>query len=93
MLRVVPGRDRPHPAPNDLYRDERQREAFQAWVLRKIEWAQGEAVPPFPSRPALCPPGVEAVERWLFPLPGGRIKEGGCPVNRASCSQVLKGSP
>jgi len=24
LLRVVPGRDRPHPAPNDLYRDERQ---------------------------------------------------------------------
>lgn len=43
LLRVVPDRDRHHPAPNDLFRDEVQREAFKAWVLTKNEWAEGEA--------------------------------------------------
>ncbi len=43
LLRIVQDRDRQHPAPNDLYLDETQGEAFQAWVLTKIEWAEGEA--------------------------------------------------
>jgi hypothetical protein len=42
LLRIVPDRDRQHPAPNDLYLDEAQGEAFKAWVLTKIEWAEGE---------------------------------------------------
>ena len=42
LLRIVPDRDRQHPAPNDLYLDETQGEAFKAWVLTKIEWAEGE---------------------------------------------------
>ena len=43
LLRIVPDRDRQHPAPNDLYLDEAQGEAFKAWVLTKVEWAEGEA--------------------------------------------------
>jgi hypothetical protein len=43
LLRIVQDRDRQHPAPNDLYLDEMQGEAFKAWVLTKIEWAKGEA--------------------------------------------------
>jgi len=43
LLRIVQDRDRQHPAPNDLYLDETQGEAFNAWVLTKIEWAEGEA--------------------------------------------------
>jgi hypothetical protein len=43
LLRVVPDRDRQHPALNDLYSDATQGEAFRAWVLTKIEWAGGEA--------------------------------------------------
>jgi hypothetical protein len=42
LLRIVPDRDRQHPAPNDLYLDKTQGEAFKAWVLTKIEWAEGE---------------------------------------------------
>ena len=43
LLRIVQDRDRQRPAPNDLYLDETQGEAFRAWVLTKIEWAEGEA--------------------------------------------------
>ncbi|MFC2015631.1 hypothetical protein ACFLUM_01725 [Chloroflexota bacterium] len=43
LLRIVPDRDRQHPAPNDLYLDGAQGEAFKAWVLTKIEWAEGES--------------------------------------------------
>ena len=43
LLRIVPDRDRQHPAPNVLYLDEAQGEAFKALVLTKIEWAQGES--------------------------------------------------
>jgi hypothetical protein len=43
LLRIVQDRDRQRPAPNDLYLDEMQGEAFRAWVLTKIEWAEGEA--------------------------------------------------
>jgi hypothetical protein len=42
LLRIVPDRDRQHPAPNNLSLDERQGKAFKAWVLTKIEWAEGE---------------------------------------------------
>ena len=42
LLRVVQDRDRQRPAPNDFYLDEMQGEAFRAWVLTKIEWAEGE---------------------------------------------------
>jgi len=42
LLRVVPDRDRQHPAPNDLYLDATRGEAFRAWVLTKIEWAEEE---------------------------------------------------
>jgi hypothetical protein len=42
LLRIVPDRDRQHPAPNDLYLDATRTEAFKAWVLTKIEWAEGE---------------------------------------------------
>jgi hypothetical protein len=42
LLRIVPDRDRQHPAPNDLYLDGAQGKAFKAWVLTKIEWAGGE---------------------------------------------------
>ena len=40
LLRVVPDRDRQHPAPNDLYLDGERGEVFKAWVLTKIEWAE-----------------------------------------------------
>jgi hypothetical protein len=43
LLRIVPHEDRQHPAPNDLCLDEAQGEAFKAWVLTKIEWAEGES--------------------------------------------------
>ncbi len=43
LLRIVPDRDRQHPAPNDLYLHEAQGEVFKAWVLTKIEWAEGES--------------------------------------------------
>jgi hypothetical protein len=43
LLRIVPHEDRQHPAPNDLYLDEARGEAFGAWVLTKIEWAEGES--------------------------------------------------
>jgi hypothetical protein len=43
LLRIVQDRDRQHPAPNDLYLDETQEEAFNAWVLTKIGWAEGES--------------------------------------------------
>ena len=43
LQRVVPDRDRQHLAPNDLYLDKTQGEAFRAWVLTKIEWAKGES--------------------------------------------------
>lgn len=43
LLRIVQDRDRQHPAPNDLYLDGEQGEAFQAWVLTKIGWAEGES--------------------------------------------------
>jgi hypothetical protein len=43
LLRIVPYEGRQHPAPNDLYLDEAQGEAFKAWVLTKIAWAEGEA--------------------------------------------------
>jgi hypothetical protein len=42
LLRIVQDRGRQHPAPNDLYLDEAQGEAFNAWVLTKIQWAEGE---------------------------------------------------
>ena len=42
LLRVVPDRDRQHPAPNDLYLDATRGEVFKAWVLTKIEWAEEE---------------------------------------------------
>ena len=42
LLRVVPDRDRQHPAPNDLYLDGERGDAFKAWVLTKIEWAEEE---------------------------------------------------
>jgi len=42
LLCIVQDRNRQHPAPNDLYLDEVQGEAFKAWVLTKIEWAEGE---------------------------------------------------
>jgi hypothetical protein len=41
LLRIVQDRDRQHPAPNDLYLDEAQGEAFKAWVLTKVEWSEG----------------------------------------------------
>ncbi len=43
LLRIVPYEGRQHPAPNDLYLDGAQGEAFKAWVLTKIEWAAGES--------------------------------------------------
>ena len=43
LLRIVQDRDRQHPAPNDLYLHDAKGEAFQSWVLTKIEWAEGEA--------------------------------------------------
>jgi hypothetical protein len=43
LLRIVQDRDRQRPAPNDLYLDKTQGEAFNAWVLTKIAWAEGEA--------------------------------------------------
>jgi hypothetical protein len=43
LLRIVPYEGRQHPAPNDLYLDGAQGQAFKAWVLAKIEWAEGEA--------------------------------------------------
>jgi hypothetical protein len=43
LLRIVPDRDRQHPAPNDLYLHEAQGEVFKAWVLTKIKWAEGES--------------------------------------------------
>ncbi|NIV37930.1 MAG: hypothetical protein GWN58_53515 [Anaerolineae bacterium] len=42
LLHIVQDRDRQHPAPSDLYLNRAQREAFKAWVLTKIEWAEGE---------------------------------------------------
>jgi hypothetical protein len=42
LLHVVPDRGREHPAPNDLCLDQVQGEAFKAWVLTKIEWAEGQ---------------------------------------------------
>ncbi len=42
LLRVVPDRGCQHPAPNDLYVDQAQGEAFKAWVLTKLEWAEGD---------------------------------------------------
>jgi len=43
LLRIVQDRDRQHPAPNDLYLNGEQGEAFQAWVLTKMAWAEGES--------------------------------------------------
>jgi len=43
LLRIVPDRDRQHAAPSDLYLHEAQGEVFKAWVLTKIEWAEGES--------------------------------------------------
>jgi hypothetical protein len=43
LLRIVLDRDRQHPAPNDIYLNETKGEAFKAWVLTKIEWAEGES--------------------------------------------------
>ena len=42
LLRVVPDRERRHPAPNDLYLDGELGEVFNAWVLTKIGWAEEE---------------------------------------------------
>jgi hypothetical protein len=42
LLRIVPHRNRQHPAPNGRYLDETQGGAFKAWVLTKIEWAEGD---------------------------------------------------
>jgi hypothetical protein len=42
LLRIVPHEDRQHPAPNDLYLDPIRGEVFKAWLLTKIEWAEGE---------------------------------------------------
>jgi hypothetical protein len=50
LLRPVPHVDGAHRSPDELYRDPWQREAFQAWVLAKIAWAEGDGGPRKPLK-------------------------------------------
>jgi hypothetical protein len=50
LLHPVPHGDGAHPAPAELFREPGQREAFQAWVLDKIAWAEGDGGPRKPLK-------------------------------------------
>jgi hypothetical protein len=71
--------DGAHPAPDELFLDPSQREAFQAWVLDKIAWAEGSGGPrkPLKALVSVLRNYAQPTYGWLIYRDAWSLEKGG----------------